>query len=216
MKKYLITILIVVLLSLTIAGAGSAKAKNAVVKGEVTALGEGTLTLESRKDGTVVVTLPADFDSSTIKIGDTVMVKGTRQADGLLVAATVRVLGADEEDNEQADGKTEESGKANSAFCSPGKKDKDHPLAGKLAAQYGVSPDWVMGYFCNGQGMGAIMLALKTSQLSGADPASLLAMRSAGEGWGEIWQELGLIGSEKDIKAPPCQLKKPASTSPED
>ena len=42
-----------------------------------------------------------------------------------------------------------------------------------------------MGYFCNGQGMGAIMLALKTSQLSGADPDSLLAMRAAGEGWGE-------------------------------
>ena len=53
MKKYLVTILIVVLLSLTIAGAGFAKAKTSVVKGEVTALGEGTLTLESRKDGTV-------------------------------------------------------------------------------------------------------------------------------------------------------------------
>jgi hypothetical protein len=73
-----------------------------------------------------------------------------------------------------------------------------------------------MGYFCNGQGMGAIMLALKTSQLTGADPASLLAMRAAGEGWGQIWQELGLIGSEKDIKAPPGQLKKPAGNSPED
>ena len=57
------------------------------------------------------------------------MVKGVRQTDGSLVAGTVRVLGADEEDNGQADGKPEESGKANSAFCSPGKKDKAHPLA---------------------------------------------------------------------------------------
>ena len=40
MKKYLVTILIVVLLSLTLAGAGFAKAKTSVVKGEVTALGE--------------------------------------------------------------------------------------------------------------------------------------------------------------------------------
>lgn len=216
MKKYIVVLPLIVLLSLVVVGAGFAKPKNAVVKGEVTALGDGTLTLDSRKDGTVVVILPADFDSSTIKIGDTVMVKGARQADGSLVADSVRVLGADEEGNEPEDGKPEETGKANSAFCSPGKKDKAHPLAGKLAAQYGVSPDWVMGYFCNGQGMGAIMLALKTSQLSGADPASLLAMRAAGEGWGQIWQELGLIGSEKDIKAPPGQLKKPAGNSPED
>ena len=216
MKKILVTIIVIVLLSLVLAGAGFAKVKTAVVKGEVTSLGDGTLTLESCKDGSVVVILPADFDSSTFKIGDTVMVKGVRQADGALVAGTVRVLGADEESNEQGDDEPEETGKANSAFCSPGKKDKAHPLANKLAMEYGVSPDWVMGYFCNRQGMGAIMLALKTSQITGTDPDSLLAQRAAGEGWGQIWQKLGLIGSEKDIKAPPGQLTKPASSGTDD
>jgi hypothetical protein len=216
MKKILANIIIIVLLSMTLAGAGFAKVKTAVVKGEVTSLGDGTLTLESRKDGSVVVILPADFDLSMIKIGDTVMVKGVRQADGSLVAGTVRVLGADEESNGQGEEEPQETGKTNSAFCSPGKKDKAHPLANKLAVEYGVSPDWVMGYFCNGQGMGAIMLALKTSQLTSADPAGLLAQRTAGEGWGQIWQKLGLIGSEKDIKAPPGQLTKPASSGTDD
>jgi Domain of unknown function (DUF5666) len=216
MKKNLWVILIIVPLCLSIVGAGFAKPKTDVVKGQVTALGDGTLTLDSRKDGTVVVTLPADFDSSTIKVGDMVMVKGVRQADGSLVAGTVRVLGADDDSNGQEDGKPEATGKANSAFCSPGKKDKDHPLAYKLSEEYGVSTDWVMGYFCSGHGMGAIMLALKTSQLTGADPDSLLVQRAAGEGWGQIWQKLGLIGSKKDIKAPPGQLKKPAGSGPDD
>lgn len=216
MKKILVAMLVIVLLSLVMAGAGFAKAKTSVVKGQVTALGGATLTLDSRKDGTVVVTLPADFDSSMIKIGDMVMVKGARQADGSLLASSVRVLGADEESSGQGNGKPEDTGKANSAFCSPDKQGKAHPLAYKLAEAYGVSTDWVMNYFCNGQSMGAIMLALKTGQLTGADPASLLAQRAEGEGWGKIWQKLGLIGREKDVKAPPGQLKKPASTDSDD
>jgi hypothetical protein len=212
MKKVLLVVLIVVLISLTIAGAASAKPKFQVVKGEVTDLGDGTLTLDSRQDGTVVVTLPAGFDSSALKIGDVVMVKGTRQADGTFAASTVRVLGVADQGNEQDDDQPNATGKANSAFCSPGKKDRAHPLAYKLADAYGVSTDWVMSYYCNGQGMGAIMLALKTARLTGADPASLLAQRQSGDGWGVIWQNLGLIGSEKDIKAPPGRLKKPASS----
>jgi hypothetical protein len=216
MKKNLVATLILVLLSLSIVGAGFAIAKTDVVKGQVTALGGGKLTLDSRKDGTVVVTLPANFDSSLIKVGDMVMVKGVRQADGSLVASTVRVLGSESQGNGEGGGKPENAGKANSAFCSPDKQAQVHPLAYKLAEAYGVSTDWVMDYFCNGQSMGAIMLALKTSQLTGADPTSLLAQRATGEGWGKIWQSLGIIGREKDVKSPPGQFKKQAGAGSDD
>ena len=55
------------------------------------------------------------------------------------------------------------------------------------------------------------MLALKTGVIEGveADPASLLAERSNGNGWGNIWKGLGLIGSEKQGHSPPGPLKKP-------
>ena len=137
-----------------------------------------------------------------------VMVKGVLQADGSLLATTLKLLdGPDEDENQDQD-----SGKANSAFCMPGKKTTTHPVALKIAQKYGVDPAWVMGYFCQGEGMGAIMLALKTQQLNGANPDDLLAQRASGVGWGKIWQGLGMIGSEKEVKTPPGQLKKGMGT----
>ena len=82
-------------------------------------------------------------------------------------------------------------------------------MASALADKYGVTTDWVMGYFCDGFGMGAIMLALKTQEISGADAGELLAQRANGKGWGAIWQDLKLIGSERDIQTPPGLLNKP-------
>jgi hypothetical protein len=54
------------------------------------------------------------------------------------------------------------------------------------------------------------MLAIKTSQLEGvtATPDDLLISRAGGNGWGQIWKELGLIGSERDGHSPPGLLKK--------
>ena len=62
-----------------------------------------------------------------------------------------------------------------------------------------------MDYFCDGYGMGQIMLALKTSQIEGleANADTLLSERANGIGWGVIWKELGLIGNEKDRHSPP-------------
>jgi hypothetical protein len=76
--------------------------------------------------------------------------------------------------------------------------------------------EWVMEYFCDGYGMGQIMLALKTSELEGIEtnPDSLLAERANGVGWGNIWKNMGLIGSEREGHSPPGLLKKPEHPGP--
>jgi len=120
-------------------------------------------------------------------------------------------LDEDKDENEVDDDDLEEGSKLNSAYCKDGKQEKPHPLAAKMAKRYDVTEDWVMGYFCNGYGMGAIMLALKTSQIDGiaADPDFLLTERANGVGWGNIWKNIGLIGSEREGHSPPGLLKKP-------
>jgi hypothetical protein len=45
----------------------------------------------------------------------------------------------------------------------------------------------------SGWGFGQIMLGLETGDLEGT-----LALRAEGMGWGQIWQEMGLIGKGKD------------------
>jgi hypothetical protein len=210
MKKTILTTLIVIVISLALAGVALAQTEEVeVVKGQVMSLGAGVITIESVKDGAVVVTLPADFDVYNLKVGDTVMVKGTQQSDGSLLATTVRVLGGNSRGHGQGGGVPDETGKPNSAFCADDKQDRVHPMAEQISEKYGVTTDWVMSYYCNGQSIGAIMLALKTSQLNGSDPASTLALRAEGVGWGHIWQSMGMIGSETTVKTPPGKLKKP-------
>jgi hypothetical protein len=69
------------------------------------------------------------------------------------------------------------------------------PAAQRLADQYGVGYDEVMGWFCEGHyGLGEIMLALQTAEKTGLDAGDLLAMKAALGGWGQVWQALGLIG----------------------
>jgi hypothetical protein len=168
--------------------------------------------MTTNKGETVLVTPPVGFDLSTLKVGDVVLVKGTLQSDGMLMAESIKLPGSDMNDDlnedEDEDEDKPEGEKDNSAYCGGVKQGEIHPVAGKLAEKYGVTADWVMGYFCDGYGMGAIMLALKTSRINGSDPSALLAERAEGKGWGEIWKEMHLIGSEKNVKTPPGLLKK--------
>ena len=62
-------------------------------------------------------------------------------------------------------------------------------------------------WYCEGNSIGAIMLALLTEEMGGPAAGESLAERNAGSSWGKIWQELGFIGKEKDA-VPPGQLKK--------
>ncbi len=214
-----------------LAGANLAAAKAPKVKitGEVVSFDAASLTILSADGETYVVSVPEGYDTSSLQVGAVVRVKGNTAQDGTITATSIKLIeedgedgdedgdGEDGEDGEDEDGDGEDEDgepadiRENSAFCAEGKQEKPHPLAPKLAERYGVEEDWVMTKFCEGYSMGAIMLAIKTSQIEGmtVTPDELLQQRADGTGWGNIWKDLGLIGSDKDEKTPPGQLKKP-------
>ncbi|MGB7876357.1 MAG: hypothetical protein WBL25_18400 [Anaerolineales bacterium] len=215
MKRILLTTILILMLSLLVAGSASAKNDKINIKGEVTEVGAGTITVLSNKGITYEIVVSEGFDLSSIQIGDSILVKGQIGEDGSVMAESIKLVGngndKDDGDENQVDG-----GKRNSAYCPDGKQEKPHPFATKMAERYGVTEGWVMEYFCDGYGMGQIMLALKTGEIEGigTDPESLLTERANGIGWGVIWKDLGLIGSEKEGHSPPGLLKKPDHVGP--
>ena len=207
MKKILAALLLTLMVVMLVVVPVSAQ-KSKVIKGEVIAVGDGMLTIESKK-GTFSVIVPEGFDMNSIVFGDYVLVKGVETGDASIEADFIKLVGA-------GNGNKPEGSKDNSAFCTVGKQDKPHPFAPIMAERYGVTAEWVSGFYCQGYSMGAIMLALKTSQMNGmtVDPAALLAGRTEGTAWGQLWKDLGLIGSEKDGHSPPGLLKKSINTGP--
>ena len=209
MKKIMVVALLVLVLAALAAAPALAKPGQVNIKGEVMALGTGTLTIQTAQGETVTVTLPAGFDPTTLAVGDWVMVKGSLQPDESILAVWVKEIGPRSDDDDE-DG----VGRMNGAYCSGAKLDRPHPVAVKLAESYGVTTEWVMGHFCSGHGMGAIMLALKMGDGEVAKADALLAKRASGMGWGQIWKEEGLIGSEREGESPPGWLKKPDHAGP--
>jgi hypothetical protein len=70
-----------------------------------------------------------------------------------------------------------------------------HPAAARLADMYDADYDDIMEWFCDGYGIGEIMLALRTSeQTDDADADDLLALKTEMGGWGQVWLSLDLIG----------------------
>lgn len=236
MKKSFVATILVIMLALLAVGPASAQKGKINIKGEVTDMRGGTLTVESNKGETYVFTVPDGIDVSSIQVGDSVVVKASAGEGGAWFAESIKQVGGgsgngnddkNEVENEngnkgnEKDKKEKPEGfKDNIAFCAEHKQVKLHPLAPKIAERYGVTEEMVMGYFCEGYSIGAIMLAIKTSQLASqlegvtANPGDLLANRAAGNAWGQIWKGLGLIGSEKDGHSPPGLLKKPDHADP--
>ena len=215
MKRILLVTVLVLMLSLLMVGPVSAKNDKINIKGEVTEIGVGMITVLSNKGVTYEIAVPDGFDLTTVQVGVSVLVKGRISENGSVVAESIKLLGkgngVDNDDGDQPDG-----GKGNSAYCADGKQEKPHPLAARMAERYGVTDDWIMEYFCDGYGMGQIMLALKTGEIEGVgtDPGTLLEERANGVGWGVIWQGLGLIGNESEGHSPPGLLKKPDHAGP--
>ena len=214
MKKTLIATILVLMIASFASERTFARKGKLNIKGEVKAIDVGALTIESNKGETFVISIPEEFDISDIQVGDSVLVKATAAEDGSWVAVSIKKVGPRSEDDDEVE--KPEGFRVNSAFCAQGKQDKPHPLAPKIAQRYGVSEEWVMEKFCEGYSIGAIMLAIKTSQIDGmtATPDELLADRASGTGWGLIWKGLGLIGSEKNGHSPPGLLKKPDHAGP--
>ena len=215
MKKILAISILVLTVALMAVGPASAQKGKVNINGQVTAIGDGTLAVLSKKGETFVVTVPEGFDLTSIQVGDSVLIKAVAGEDGSWLALSIKQIGPGSAGND-LDESQAEGNKYNSAYCANGRQEKPHPLAAKLAQRYGVDEEWVMDYFCEGYGMGAIMLAIKTSEIEGnaISPDTFLAERATGKGWGQIWQEQGLIGKDRDGHSPPGLLKKPDNAGP--
>ena len=149
MRKTLFATVFVVIIALFAIGSASAKPGKINIKGEVKAIGDGTLSVESHKGETYIISVPDGIDTGAIQVGDSVLVKATTAEDGTWVAETIKqfskgVADADD-DSEDKDADSDddwgkpEGFKDNSAFCAEGKQEKPHPLAPKLAERFGVT-----------------------------------------------------------------------------
>ncbi len=81
-----------------------------------------------------------------------------------------------------------------------------HPVALSLAETYEVPYEDIMSWFCAGYGFGEIVHALQTSEVSDYSPEELLALKTNMRGWGQVWQELGLIGKGAKAEDTPDDL----------
>ena len=140
------------------------------------------------------VQMPDDFDFTTVTDGDSFEITGILGDDGVIVPP---------EDGSAFTG--------NGNFCSS--PDEEHPTGASIAESYGVEYSDVMGWYCDNApdggdgsedggtsktGFGEIKLALETAEITGGSAEELLALRSEGQGWGQIWKELGFNGKPKD------------------
>jgi len=75
-----------------------------------------------------------------------------------------------------------------------------HPVLDGFSTKYNIPYDVLLVYYCQLQvGIGEIALALQTNQLMGGEVTveELFTQRvDEGLGWGEIWQDLNLIGND--------------------
>jgi len=97
-----------------------------------------------------------------------------------------------------ADGSEEDDAAALGRFC---EGSETHPVAQSMAEHYDVDSSQIMNWFCGsdqapGIGLGQIMLALRKQDESGPSAQEMLRRRAGGEGWGQIWQDLGLLGKK--------------------
>jgi hypothetical protein len=95
-----------------------------------------------------------------------------------------------------ADEGGEETGEEDAAYCVGA---GPHPTAQRLAETYDATYEEIMGWFCDdGYGLGEIEHALQTSEATALSVQEVLDLKTGLGGWGEVWQDLGLIGSTDD------------------
>jgi len=214
MKLLSVVLLIMFLFTLIFPGTVLAENKSPVIKGDVESINqdEGTISIFTEEGNIIVIQVPPDFNFKNISIGSHVLAKVQQSQNESMIADWIKEVGkgdGDLEIQEEEEKKEKEGleGKFNSSYCS-GEKENDHPFAAAIAETYGTSVSYVMGYFCNGFGFGEIMLALQTHQMNNKEVFSMLGLRKSNHGWGQIWQDMGIIGNPDKAKSPPGQLKK--------
>ncbi len=217
MKKFLFSTVAFVLLTFILAFPApvQAQSEGTTLSGIVLAIGaeNGVLLLQTDAGQNVVVYAPPDFDWTTVTVGSTVTVSGTWNADGSFAAEAIQVAAPTEETppepsetptGEPSPEPSEEPSETPAAggfYCQEGAP--PHPFGARIAERYGVDYQQVQQYFCQGFGWGEIVLALQTARVTeGVDPNALLEARHNGQGWGEIWHGLGVVGRPKDAASP--------------
>lgn len=151
----------------------------------------GSFTVEVEGGETYDVFPPEGFDFTTLAVGDTVTVQGTLNEDGSISALEVMIEEEDEDEEEPSN---------TGYYCT--QSEVPHPFGARLAENYDVEYATLQGWFCDGFGWGQVMLALQTGEITGEDPEALLELRRGGSGWGQIWQELKLIGKPEHAGPP--------------
>jgi hypothetical protein len=210
MKKFLLIFTLTVILTLLVTSVAMAT-PGGNPRGVVTRIDGDTITILKSDDTSLVVTFPGGVPSD-IEVGMTVMVKGTQTESGF-IADWARQVGAGDEEEEESDSEGDGNAWAwgeGGAYCNGGKEGA-HPMAAKIAEQYGVDAEWVMTHACDGHGFGGVMLALQSQQAGGEDGESAegyLNQRKQGKGWGQLWKEGGLVGNSNAGSPPPGLLKK--------
>lgn len=196
-------VLVTVLLTLVMVQPLAAKADTGEIEVEGTVLsisaGGGIFQVQE-KDGSVhTIVPPAGFDWSSLKLGDIVEVKGTLNANGSVSALSIKI--------EQAD--ADQTDKSDSYYCV--QSAVQHPAGARLAERYEMPYEDLQAWFCQGFGWGQVKLALQTAKLKGVDAADLLQARLDGQGWGQIWQGLNLVGRSRQDEPSDVKVGKPQS-----
>ena len=75
-----------------------------------------------------------------------------------------------------------------------------HPKGQSLAADYGVTYEEIMDWFCQGYGFGEIKLAYNIAREKEIGVPEVFALRAGGMGWGEVMQEYELKGNPNKDK----------------
>ena len=209
-QKYL-SLVLVLAAALLITGAAAAQEAEFELEGTVTAIDPDSSTLEVEVENdlgeieTYTVQVGLNFDFESIAIGDLIELKGTTDPDGNLVVSELKIQERARDQEQEMDGESDGN------FCTDG--EKSHPVAESMAETYGVSYEEIIGWFCNQDGenrngLGQIMLALQTAELTGESVEAYLGAREEGMGWGQIWQEVGEKPGKPDKQDPPGQAKK--------
>jgi hypothetical protein len=165
-----------------------------VVSGEVVDV-DGDSDVFIVGDQVVATVAPAGvFKPSTLREKDKVIITGVLLPDGETLKA-VDLKPVNEADDAGEEGEHESGDDAAADESCVGVD--PHPVAEKLADEFGEDLETIMVWFCDGFGFGEIMLALRiVDEVGGTTVEDLLARKEAGEGWGQIMRDLDLAPSE--------------------
>jgi hypothetical protein len=196
-KRYLWLGLLILALSLMLAACETPDSASVHAAGEQQASAESSgrdpaAEPAPKEDGSVEAE-PASVEAASVRAAD------TRPEEG------VAGDGDDDQDDDGIVDENQDNGdddeEKDGYYCR--NLEDEHPVGATLAERYEVDYEQVMGWFCEDRlGMGEIGLALETAKKADLTVEEIVSRRLDGEGWGEIWRDLGLIGRPEDAGPP--------------